>query len=170
MELSERYGQEAPTPSAANAHETIRYIFDETQRRAFASTKGLTETDLEHDPGHGAWPIGNILNHQLFLVWFMLDTLKPGSANDLPRPNFSDRGDLDLAYILEMRETLAERFREVLKSVTPEVFMEKRPDLPPEGWSDWPVLMRILRPLTDLATHTGQVNYARRQLGKPVGG
>ena len=70
--------------------------------------------------------------------------------------------------MLEYREQLNERFRKVLPGITTDQLMQKRPDMPPTAWAEWPILMRILRPLTDLATHTGQVNYARRQLGKPV--
>jgi len=40
---------------------------------------------------------------------------------------------------------------------------------PPDSWGEWSLLMRILRHLADLATHIGQINYARRQLGRPVG-
>ena len=40
---------------------------------------------------------------------------------------------------------------------------------PPDSWGAWPILMRILRPLAGLAAHTDQVNYARRQVGRPVG-
>ena len=63
---------------------------------------------------------------------------------------------------------LWDRLEEVFARMTPEGLMEKRPNLHPESWADWPVFMRFLRPLIDYATHIGQVNYARRQLGKPV--
>jgi hypothetical protein len=168
MSALDRYEHEASTPAAPALHETIRYVFDETQRRAYHSTKGLTAEDLSHEPGHGAWSIGAILHHQLRLVRFITHTLEPGSVEDLPLPDIGQDGRWNPAAIVAYREVLAERFREVFARVSDETLMGARPDVPPPGWADWPVLMRILRPLTDLATHVGQVNYARRQLGKPV--
>lgn len=169
MNPADRYRDEAPAPQAATLHETVRYQFDETQRRAFHSTDGLTDADLSVDPGNGAWSIGQILKHQLFLVRFITETLKPGSTDDIPKENFGPDGAWDLAGMCGHREVLNERCREVFSATPPDALLEKRPDMPPEQWADWPVLMRIQRPIVDIATHVGQVNYARRQLGKPVG-
>ena len=169
MTPSERYVREAPAPAAPTLHETVRYLFDETQRRAYHSTLGLTDEDLNVDPGHGAFTIGQILQHQLFLVQFMTETLKRGSTQDVPLGSPHPQEQISLDATIEQRELLAERFRSVFAEVAPDSLMQKCPEMPPEGWAEWPVLMRILRPLTDLATHVGQVNYARRQLGKPLG-
>jgi hypothetical protein len=169
MTPSERYAREAPAPAAPTLHETVRYLFDELQRRAYHSTLGLTDEDLNVDPGHGAWTIGRILQHQLFLVQFMTEKLRRGSTQDLPQYSPHPQGPLLLDTILEQRETLGERFQSVFAEIAPESLMKKCPEMPPDGWAEWPALMRILRPLTDLATHVGQVNYARRQLGKPLG-
>jgi hypothetical protein len=167
----ERYQTEAPTPASPTMRETVRYIFDEIQRRAWHSTDGLTDSDLNRDPGNGAMTIGMILHHQIRLVRFFLYNLDPEALEETPiPPEVGVEGDWHLAPILAYREELAERFRGVFAATADEALMEKRPDLrSPAGWEEWPVLMRILRPLTDLATHVGQVNYARRQLGKPVG-
>ncbi len=167
----ERYQREAPVPTAPTMRETIRYVFDEIQRRAWHSTDGLVDADLNHDPGNGAMTIGAILHHQLLLVRFYIYNLDPGVLEEMPiPPEVGSEGDWHIAGFIPYREKLAERFRRALAASTDEAWMAKRPDLrAPEGWEDWPVLMRVLRPLTDLATHVGQVNYARRQLGKPVG-
>lgn len=168
MEPSERYADFAPSPTEAGLHETIRYLFDEIQFRAFHSTDGLTDDDINVDPGHGGWSIAEILRHQVLLTQFVLDTLKPGCTEDLPQFDFGKKGARKLAPILEFREVLAEKFREVIPTLTPEGLMETRPETPPPDWSAFPVLQRLLRPLADLAGHTGQINYARRQLDKPV--
>lgn len=168
MEPAERYASYAPSPTKASLHESIRYLFDETQYRAFHSTDGLSDEDVNVDPGHGAWSIAENLKHQVMLTQFIVETLKPGSTGDLPRFDFGEKGARKLAPLLESREVLNERFREVLAEMTPEGLMEPRPDLPPDDWKGWPVLQRVLRPLTDIAGHTGQINYARRQLDKPV--
>jgi hypothetical protein len=167
----ERYQKEAPAPAAATMRETIRYVFDEIQRRAWHSTEGLVDADLNHDPGHGAMTIGAILHHQLRLVRFYIYNLDPLALEDIPiPPEVGSEGDWHAAGFVAYREEVAERFRQVFAAATDGALMAKRPDLRgPEGWEEWPVAMRILRPLTDLATHVGQVNYARRRLGKPVG-
>ena len=169
MKPEERYLPEAPAPTEASLHETLRYLFDETQRRMYVSTEGLSDGDLSVDPGHGAMSIGGIVNHQLRLVRFMTETLKPGSTEDLPDADIGGPGAWWLDAIKKQRETLNQRFREVLASLPEPAFMEKRDGMPPGQWAEWPVLMRLLRPMADLAHHAGQVSYARRQLGKPVG-
>jgi hypothetical protein len=73
-----------------------------------------------------------------------------------------------LEVIVAERERLWDLLESVFRRMTPEGLMEKRPNLHPERWAEWPVFMRFMRPLIDYATHIGQVNYARRQLGKPV--
>ncbi len=168
MNLEERYAGEAPTPSAADFDETFAYFFNEQRRRAYNSTDGLTDDDLSHLPGHGGWSIGQILAHQLHLLRFMAETLEPGSTSALPATEIGAEGDWNVGAIIEERERLWDHLAEVFARMTPEGFMEKRPGFPPEHWADWPVFMRFLRPLIDYATHIGQVNYARRQLDKPV--
>jgi len=166
-----RYEREAPEPAATTMRETIRYLFDEIERRAYHSTKGLTDADLNADPGHGAMSIGAILHHQLRLVRFIVSHMDPAAleAYPFPPPELGTEGDWHVEGFLAYRETLNELFRRVFAEVTDERLMSK-PDikiLP--AWVDFPILMRILRPLADLATHVGQVNYARRQMDKPVG-
>ncbi len=158
MDLETKYVGEAPAPKEPSLHEALVYIYNEIERRSFHSTDGLTNDDLNHEPGHGAWSIGEILKHELGLVRFITETLEPGSTKDLSKPEIGEKGNWFLDAIIQHREQVGERFREVFARATPEQLMEKRPDVPPEDWADWPVLMRILRPLTDLATHTGQVN------------
>ena len=170
MSLASRYGQEAPAPRDSDVKETIRYTFDEIQRRAYHSTQGLDDTDINCAPGKGAWSIGQILDHQLFLVRFMIKTLAPDAIGDIAPYKPGPAGSHNLAEIAGEREALNERFRAVWQSTPETALMERRPGLPPSTWADWPILMRLLRPLTDIATHVGQVNYVRRQLGKPVGG
>lgn len=169
MSAIQRYGREAEPPKEASLQETLRYLVDETQRRAYESTKGLTNDELSHDPGQGAWSIGQILNHQLYLMRMVTEFLEPGSTKDIPKSDLGQDGNWDLAAIESHRETLTERLLTVLHRTPPEVFMETRPNMRPDHWADWPVLMRFMRPVIDIATHTGQVNYARRQLGVPVG-
>lgn len=168
MAPAERYATYAPSPTEATVIETIRYLFDETQYRAYHSTDGLNDEDINVDPGHGSWPIGEILRHQVLLTQFILETMKQGCTEDLPRFDFGKRGARKLAPMLEFRELLNQRFRATLAEMTPGGLMATRPDSPPDDWKDWPVLQRLLRPLTDIAGHTGQINYARRQLDKPV--
>ncbi len=163
-----RYETEAPVPTSATAHETIRYLFDEAQRRAYHATKGLDDILVNTELGQGTWSIGSIVHHQLNLVRFITQTLEPGSLMDLPMPDEVGRpGAWRLEPLLAYREALAVRFREVIERTPVEALMEKRA-LPPESWAEWPVLMRVLRPLLDLGSHTGQINYARRLLGTPV--
>ena len=169
MDLAAKYEHEAPAPEAASWRETIRYLSDETARRAYHSTDGLTDADINVDMGHGAFTIGEILKHQLDLVRFMTETLERHSTKDLPKMEVGEKGAHRLDAIVAFREVLHERFGEVLARTTDETLMGLCPQMPPKGWAEWPVLMRILRPLTDNATHVGQVNYVRRQLDKPVG-
>jgi hypothetical protein len=171
-EIMDRYEREAEAPRAATLFEALRFQFDEIQRRAYHSTKGLTAEQVDHDPGQGSWGIGAILAHQIRLTTFIINTLRPGTEEPMPPGtlgNLGSDGHYDLPAILVRREQLNETFRRVWAEMTESVLMEKRPDLPPAAWAEWPVLMRILRPMTDLATHIGQVNYLRRRLGNPVG-
>ncbi len=162
-----RYEIEAPAPAGITMHETIRYLFDEALRRVYHASKGLDDRLINEDLGHGAMTIGAILQHQLRLIRFITLTIEPGSLDDLPSPDFGPEGSWHFEPMLEHREVLAERFRTVLARAPESAFLERR-TLPPEPWKEWPVLMRVLRPLTDFSTHTGQVNYIRRLLGKPV--
>jgi len=169
MNLENRYANEAPAPTAANYDETFAYFFNEQRRRAYNSTDGLSNDDLSHSPGHGAWSIGEILSHQLYLLRLMAENLEPGSMAQLPEADIGTDGRWNLKAIVTERERLWDELEVVFGRMTPEGQMEKRPGVPPESWADRPAFMRFLRPLIDYATHIGQVNYARRQLGKPVG-
>jgi hypothetical protein len=168
MTFEKQFPGEAPTPQAATLHDALRYQFNETARRSIHSTDGLTNADCNADPGHGAWSVGMILKHHTHLIRFMIDTLRKDGSADLIRPDIGVEGDWNLANLCAWRETLNERWLEVFNATDADALMATRPDLPPEPWAEWPVLMRMLRPLTDIATHVGQVNYARRQLGMPV--
>ncbi len=162
------FPHEAPTPSEATFSETICYFHNENERRAAESVAGLTAAEVNHDPGHGAWSIGALLKHQLDLLNLITNTLKPGSTGDVPAPELGTEGDWNLDAIMTYRHTLADRFMEVFDAMAPEEFMETRPEAYPPRWGEWPVMMRMLRPLLDMSTHIGQVNYARRQLDNPV--
>jgi hypothetical protein len=165
----ERYEKEAPAPAEPTLREGVRYLFDEIQRRAYNSTKGLTKEQVDHEPGEGSWGIGSILAHQLRLVAFMTNTLSPGAIAQAVPAEAGEAGNWSMDVLLARREELNERFRQIWSAVGDDTLMGLRPGLPPEAWAEWPVLMRLLRPLTDLATHVGQVNYIRRRLGNPVG-
>ena len=164
-----QFPNEAPTPQAATLHEVIRYYVNENERRAAESAAGLTPDEVNSDPGHGAWGIGQLVKHQNDLVGMVTETLKPGSTKDLALPDVGTTGDWNLENLMAARRQLTERFFEVFESVTPEDLMGVQPEAYPPRWAEWPILMRILRPILDIATHIGQVNYARRQLGNPVG-
>ena len=165
---ADRYRDEAPAPEAPTLFETITYIFNEEMRRGWVGMRGLDDADLNLDPGKGTMSIGAILAHEVGLIRFMTETLKPGSAQDISSDEIGEEGDWNLSAIIEAREALGDRFRQVLADTNPGDLMGKRPAMPPQAWAEWPVLMRILRPLIDFATHVGQVNYARRRLGKPL--
>ena len=164
-----RYEAEAGAPAEPTLREAVRFLFDEIARRAYQSTKGLTDEQIRHDPGGGSWSIGAILGHQLRLVAFITNFLRPGSVEPPPPGAICQEGHLDFESFLRERERLNEKFREIWAAVDDATLMGTRPEMPPAHWAEWPVLMRCLRPLTDLATHVGQVNYLRRQLGNPVG-
>lgn len=167
--MNRQFQGEAETPAAPTFDEVIRYYINETERRAAESVAGLSNHELNTDPGHGAWSIGQLLNHQLQLLRLITENLKPGSTSDIPKPNIGQEGEWDLDAILAHRAVLSRRLREVFDATPLDEFMKTRPGLRPERWAEWPMLMRILRPLIDIATHVGQVNYARRQLDCPVG-
>jgi len=82
--------------------------------------------------------------------------------------NTGEEGNWKLEAMITHRKVLSARFFEVFDSLSPDEFMETRPGVYPPGWGEWPLIMRMLRPLLDIATHIGQVNYARRQLDNPV--
>ena len=168
MDLAERYAGEAPYPTAADFEQAFVYMFNEQRRRAYNSTDGLTDSEINQDPGHGGWSIGEILAHQLNLLRFMAETMAPGSTAHLPQSKIGVAGARNLDAIIAEREILWDHLETVFAKMAPDELLGKRPNLNPAGWADWPVLMRFLRPLIDYATHIGQVNYARRQLGNPV--
>lgn len=147
----------------------LRYSWDEIARRWYHSTDGLTNEDLSHDPGAGAWSIGEIVKHMFVLQVMVIESLEPGSGRGVERPDIGEPGAWNLDAMWAYRESLNETFREVWARTAPETLMEKRPGMQPDKWEDWPVAMRMMRPFIDMATHVGQINYARRQLGKPVG-
>ena len=162
------FPNEAPTPTAATFHEVVHYFFNENERRAAESVDGLRESDVNHDPGHGAWSIGMILKHQVQLIGLMTNNLKPGSVEHLEAPDLGSEGAWNLENLLSYRKDLADRFIEVFDSLPEEEFMTTRPGVYPPHWEEWPALMRMLRPLLDMSTHIGQVNYARRQRDNPI--
>ena len=165
----QRFPNEAPTPQAATLHEVIRYYVNENERRAEESVEGLTADQVNHDPGHGAWSIGQLLKHQYDLIGMVTEALRIGSTKNLEVLDIGGEGDWNLDHLMAARRTLAECFFEVFNSMETEELMGLQPDANPPRWAEWPILMRILRPILDIATHIGQVNYARRQLGNPVG-
>ena len=162
------FPNEAQTPTAATFHEVIYYYFRENERRAAQSMDGLTVENLNHDPGHGSWSIGMLLKHQLDLIGLITNNLRPGSTNDIEAPDIGEEGNWKLETIMAYRKLLAARFFKVFDSLSEDEFLETRPGVYPPNWEEWPVIMRMLRPLLDIATHIGQVNYARRQLDNPV--
>lgn len=168
MELAEKYSGEAPTPEAPTYEAAFAYFFNEMRRRSFNSTDALRDEDLSVDPGHGSWSIGEILKHQLHLLRFMAETLEEGASTTVEKTDIGTRDGWNLQAMIAERELLWDHLADVFARATPISMMGKRQGLPPERWADWPVFMRFMRPLIDYATHIGQVNYARRQLGKPV--
>ena len=162
------FPNEAPTPTEASFHEVIRYFFNENERRAEESVDGLSADEVNHDPGHGAWSIGMLLKHQVQLIYLMTNNLQPGSADDVPASDMGSEGAWNLENLMAYRKALGERFLQVFNGLPQEEFMTTRPGVYPDRWGEWPALMRMLRPLLDISTHVGQVNYARRQLDNPV--
>lgn len=163
------FPDQAPTPSAATFREVIIYYFNENERRAAESMDGLRTEDLIFEPGHGSWSIGMLLKHQLDLINLINNNLQPGSTEDITVPDIGGAENWHLEAIRAYRADLSARFFEVFDRLEGEAFMETRPGVYPPHWEEWPVLMRMLRPLLDIATHIGQVNYARRQLDNPIG-
>lgn len=162
------FPNQAQTPTAATFAEVIFYYFRENERRAEQSTDGLTIENVNYDPGHGSWSIGMLLKHQLDLIGLITNNLNPGSIDDIEAPDIGEEGNWNLEAMTAHRKVLSARFFEVFDSLSDSEFMETRPGVYPPGWEEWPVTMRMLRPLLDIATHIGQVNYARRQLDNPV--
>lgn len=167
MTPEERYTRLEMSDSAT-LHSTVDYLFEEIARRSFQSTRGLTAADLDADPGHGAMTIGALIKHEHLLLRMILENLRPGSSKEVARFEIGGPGGWNLDNMLAYREALNEKFREVWPSIAAETLLERRPATPPPAWDQWPVLMRFMRPLIDMATHVGQINYARRQLGNPV--
>ena len=165
----ELFPGQAPTPQAATFEETLNYFFNENEVRAAQSVAGLEDADLNADPGQEAWSIGELLQHQLHLIRMMCENMEPDSTSNLGKLEIGEKGNWSLSAITDTRSVYAQRFHEVFERMTPEKFMATRPGVHPKFWAEWPALMRVLRPLLDISTHIGQVNYARRQLGKPVG-
>jgi hypothetical protein len=162
------FPNEAQTPTAANFREAIYYFFHENERRATQSTKGLTQENVNHDPGHGSWSIGMLIKHQLDLIGLMTNNLTPGAIKNIQVPEIGEEGNWNLQAMISHRETLAQCFLETFAALPEEKFMDTRPGVYPPHWEEWPVIMRMLRPLLDISTHIGQVNYARRQQGNPI--
>lgn len=167
MTPEERYTT-LPITDEATLHSIIDYLFEEIARRSFQSTQGLNAADLDVDPGQGAMTIGELIKHEHQLLRLILENLQPGASKELPRFDIGGPGGWHLDAMLAYREALNGKFREVWPTVSADTLMALRAEMPPEGWAAWPVLMRFMRPLVDLSTHVGQINYARRQLGKPV--
>ena len=162
------FSNEAQTPTTASFRETVYYFFRENERRAAQSTNGLTIENVNHDPGHGSWSIGMLIKHQLDLIGLMANNLLPGSTKDIEALEIGEEGNWNLSEMLAHRAVLSECFLQVFDALSEEEFMDTRPGVYPPHWEEWPVLMRMLRPLLDISTHIGQVNYARRQLGNPI--
>ena len=169
MQELARYESETTPPADLSQKETVRFLFDEIQRRAYHSTKGLTAEQVNHTPAPGSWCIGEILGHQLRLVAFFTNFVRPGTLVPPAPESLGEPGRWELEAILEIRERQNEAFRRVWSEVGEAELLGKRPDMPPPAWAEWTVIQRLLRPLTDLSTHVGQVNYIRRLLGNPVG-
>lgn len=167
MTPEERYTR-LDLSDSATMHGTVDYLFEEIARRSFQSTRGLTAADLDVDPGHGAMTIGELIKHEHQLLRVILENLRPGASKEVARFEIGGPGGWDFDQMLAYREALNDKFREVWPTVTADALLERRPSMPPQAWEAWPVLMRFMRPLIDLATHVGQINYARRQLGNPV--
>lgn len=163
------FPNEAITPQDATAHEVIRYYVRENERRAAESAAGLTAEQVNNDPGNGAWSIGGLLKHQNDLLRMLAESIEAGCTKDLGLPDIGAEGNWNLDALMDARAILAARFFDIFGALDNAALMELRPDAYPPRWAEWPLLMRLLRPILDIATHVGQVNYARRQLGNPVG-
>ena len=164
--VEERFGAASTPPGKTGAIDAMRFWFDEIERRAFRATRGLTDADVNADPGHGAMTIGQLLNHHNGLIRAAGETLKPGSMADLPAAEKPVSWNLE--DLCKRRDALDDRLRAVFDTVPPDTLMEKRPDMKPDAWRDMPAFARVIRFLNDMAHHTGQVIYARRELGRPV--
>jgi len=168
MDAQDRYAGPPPNPAQASLHTLVAYAHDEIARRWYHATSGLDQDDFNAEPGNDAWTIGEIYKHQLYLMVMIIENITPGEGKAVPRPDIGEPGAWDIEAMHAYREELNEKFRHIWANTNPDTLMEKRPDMRPEHWADWPVLTRFMRPLIDVATHIGQINYARRQLGKPV--
>lgn len=170
----DQYTHEAVSPQEPGTKAVISWLFRDAQRRAYWSTYGLTDEDINHDFGQGARTIGAIVAHQIGLIRFMVAHLNPDAAKQmtmdgLANPETSPRR-FRLDALVERRQGFGERFLQELNAFPEQRWMEK-PAISfaklPE-WKKWPVLQRVLRPLDDYATHVGQVCYVRRLLGEPL--
>ena len=174
------YTREAASPQEVGTKAVISWLFRDAQRRAYWSTYGLTDEDINHDFGRGTRTIGAIVAHQIGLIRFMVAHLNPDAAAQMtadtlhPAEGLADPDTDPLRFrldsLVERRQTFGARFLEELNAFPEARWMEKPAisfvELP--AWEKWPILQRVLRPLDDYATHVGQVYYARRLLGKPL--
>jgi len=167
-----KYAGEASAPTGHTARDLVRYAFCEEMRRLYHAARGLGDEDLNAAMPNGANSVGWILAHINGLIRFMAEPIAPGqmAAAGLDESRCVEQREGGPWYcagpLAETRERLAERFLAILDRTPDDRWLARVPEMPPPAWADWPVLMRVGRPLVDLATHVGQVSYLRRVLGK----
>lgn len=157
------YSQIPEAPETYNAGTVISRMIDGLGFRYYWATEGLTEKDLNYEPGNEGRTANQTMEHLLGLSRVILN-----SARKLPNDRTQPQ-KLDLSYEEKRSETL-NNLKEaslIFKSVEDLsgfsiVFTSAN------GSRDFPFWNNINGPIEDAIWHAGQIVVLRRSAGNPI--
>lgn len=147
----------------------IMRMIDGLGFRYYWATKGLRESDLDYNPGHGARSMRETIEHIYSLSYMISQTAQMKSVIRSESRNFASTHDYE-----EIRnKTLfnLETARKSISSLSPEelsnlvIVFQNFPDAEPSAGSS--IYKLINGPIADALTHVGQVITFRRIAGNP---
>jgi len=151
-------------PANYSLHTVLARVIDGLGFRFYWATEGLTEADLNYEPGNDGRPPKDVLRHIYGLVSLTLNTVK-GEPNVRPAP------ELNLTWEEQRIETLKnlKAASDILKSDSPPFANEMNIIFQREEKSnEFPLWNLLNGPLSDAIYHTGQIVAFRRSSGNPI--
>ncbi len=157
------YDQIPEAPETYTSGTVISRMIDGLGFRYYWATEGLTEKELNYQPGNQGRTAEQTMEHLLGLSRVILNSAKK-LPNDRTKPQ-----KLDLSYAEKREETL-NNFKEAS-----EIF-KKSTDLSEfsiifkskSGSNEFPFWNQINGPIEDAVWHAGQIVVLRRSAGNPI--
>jgi len=157
------YHQIPEAPETYTTGTVISRMIDGLGFRYYWATQGLTEKELNYEPGNKGRTAGQTMEHLLGLSRVIVNSAKKVD-NDRTKPQ-----KLNLSYEEKRSETLrnfkeaSDIFRKVTNLSEHSIVFKNN-----KGSSEFPFWNNINGPLEDAIWHAGQIVVLRRSAGKPI--